>query len=222
MSTVGRDLLDTLERDYDVKIRADRGWADWMPRRIRGEKEVWTIDELETVVEAVRDLAEAMGGADSFRAKLRGVVLKQRVMRAGGLGMAHSITMNDAGFTKWPVVHELGHAWDGVNGWRLSRDMQEELGAGFARPTRHLFDRNNPADWYDPGDGPPPCGLDQNFNRKEDFAEAVAAFVYPDQAQQNAVARGWPYVDPARGYDYDGFHATPRGKFIGALLIAQP
>jgi hypothetical protein len=64
--------------------------------------------------------------------------------------------------------------------------------------------------------------VDKNFNRKEDFAEAVAAFVYPQEARNRASARGWPYVDPARGYRYGDFRSTPRGRFIKALMVTSP
>jgi len=167
-------------------------------------------------------MAGEMGGADMFRSNLGGVKIRQESMKSAGLGKAHSVTLNEAGFTKWTVVHELGHAWDAVNGWQMSKDMQTAMGSGFAHPILHFFDPDNSAYWYDPGQGPPPCGVDANFNRKEDFAEAVAAYVYPDEALLKANSRGWPYIDPQRGYSYMHFHDTPRGQFIDALMVAPP
>lgn len=73
-----------------------------------------------------------------------------------GLGKAHRVILNEFGFTEWAVVHELGHAWDGAKGWRLSRSIQEELGAGFANPIRHQLKPEEPAYWYDSGQGPSP------------------------------------------------------------------
>jgi len=100
--------------------------------------------------------------------------------------------------------------------------MQQTVEAGFAHPILHWFHPDDPAYWYDLGQGPPPCGVDQNFDREEDFAESVTAYVYPQEAQQKATARGWPYVDAARGYNYANFLATPRGQFINTLMVASP
>lgn len=192
---------------------------------------MWQLAELELLFEAVSDLASAMGGVEHFRENLRGVWVERAVMRYAGLGAAHRIVLNAGGFTQWTVVHELAHAWDAVRGWRLSKEMQEAMGAGFAHPIRHFFNPGNPAWWYDPGQGPPPCGIDANFNEKEDFAEAVTAYAYPDEAWRKATRpaeqaplnwQAWPYDDPARGYSYAGFRDTPRGQFIRALMVTAP
>ena len=65
--------------------------------------------------------------------------------------------------------------------------------------------------WYDPGDGPPPCGIDSLFDRKEDFAESVTAYVYPGEAQRRAEKMNYPYTDANRNYSYSNFMDTPRG-----------
>ena len=107
-------------------------------------------------------------------------------MKNGGESMAHRVWLNEAGFTTWTVVHELAHAWDWANRGRLSENMQTDMGAEFEHPILHRLYPNNPAYWYDPGDGPPPCGIDSLFDRKEDFAESVTAYVYPGEAQRRA------------------------------------
>jgi hypothetical protein len=212
-------MLDELATQYDVRIRAGRGWVlPW--RRDEQEEELWTDDKLSTVLETVRDMARAMGGPEGFRARLGGVRIVQRAMRWGGLGRAHNITLSVTGFSAWTAVHELAHAWDATNRWRLSRDMRRATQAGFAHPLLHLLAPKNDRYWYDPGRGPPPCGLDGHFNRLEDFAEAVTAFVYPQEAQERATERGWPYTDPDHGYAYADFCETPRGQFVSTLLVS--
>ena len=206
---------------YDVNVKVDWGWAGPSWAR-RWETGLWTLAELDIVLQGVQQLAEAMGGKDAFRSNLGGVTVDQKAMRHGGLGKAHRITLNADGFTYWTVVHELAHAWDGAHSWRLSKEMQKAMGAGFSHPVRRLLAPNNPTNWYDPGQGPPPCGVDANFNHREDFAEAVTAYVYPQMAAYRATASGWPYGDASRGYNYPDFGSTPRGQHIQALMVTPP
>ena len=80
----------------------------------------------------------------------------------------------------------------------------------------------NEAFWYNPGNGPPPCGIDANFNAKEDFAEAVAAYVYPEIAKIEASRRNngyWSYSNLDRGWNYSSYLDTPRGQYIHALMV---
>jgi hypothetical protein len=180
-----------------------------------------TAGNLKTILSGVESLASAIGGAQAFCDRLKGVEFRIRDIDAGGYGQAHLIQLNKDAFNTWTVVHELGHAWDGVNQWKLSSTMQRRMKAGYRKwwyLLPHLFWPSNKEYWYYPGDSPPPCGIDQNFNAKEDFAEAVAALVFPDEAKQRAAERGWPYNDPARGYAYAEYADTPRAKFIRELI----
>jgi hypothetical protein len=112
----------------------------------------------------------------------------------------------------------MAHAWDAVHKWGLSRQMRRAVMAGFKYPLHHWLRPSDPRYWYDPGQGPPPCGVDALFNAAEDFAEAVAATVYPMIALEKATERGWPYVDTERGYSYINFLQTPRGQYIQRLI----
>lgn len=206
---------------YAVAVAPERGWGGVL-RASQGDGGFWTLADLALVAESVGDLATAMGGASAFRFNLGGVQIRQKPMNLGGLGRAHRVTLNASHFDKWTVVHELAHAWDAARSWRLSGDMRKKVGAGFHSPILYFLFPKDPAYWYDPGQGPPPCGVDAAFNPIEDFAEAVTAYVYPQEAQQRAAARGWPYADPARGYTYADFYATPRGQFIGGLMATTP
>lgn len=132
-------------------------------------------------------------------------------------------------FDAWTVVHELGHAWDANRGSRLSRGLEEYTG-GFTmgRLGKALVpawvwnycdaDNRRPgcnAVGYFYGDIPPK-GSDVNFNREEDFAESVAAYVFPDEAQQ--------WVERWRGTPYEGLLWYPdyrkalRWEYIGGLI----
>jgi len=208
-------ILQQLEA-FDIEILID--WGMKQNKWING---LWTLNELLMVLNGVTDLAISMGGADNFKSNLGGVVIDQRVMTHGGLGSAHKVTLNASNFSKWTVVHELAHAWDGVNDWNLSDNMQHDLGAGFRHPIWHFLKGNDPRYCYDPGNGPPPCGTDKNFNAKEDFAESVTANVYPAEALAKASAGNYPYNDPGRGYSFSGFQNTPRGQYIQALMVTH-
>ncbi len=81
----------------------------------------------------------------------------------------------------------------------------------------HWLHKRYPEDprfWYHVGSPPAPCGVDKNFNAKEDFAEAVTAFLFPEEAYRKAVKRNFPY----ESHGYSHFHDTPRGKFIRSLI----
>jgi len=173
------------------------------------------------VQQAVHQFASAMGGPPIFRARLGGVRLEFRNMKYGGLAFAHAILLNPDQLTAWTVVHEMAHTWDAAHRLQFASEMQKQVNAGYLRwyyPILHILDPNDQRYWYLPGSGPPPCGIDRNFNAREDFAEAVTAFIFPEVAAERARTRGWPYQDPARGYSYPGFRETPRGRFIQVLL----
>jgi len=196
--------------------------VDWGIKGSSWEEGLWTLDELNTVLQGVLDLGQAMGGQDAFKNNLGGVTIEQKEMRHAGTGDAHHVTLNANGFDTWTVVHELAHAWDAANGWLLSKQMASDLGAGFDHPFLHWLNPDNPAYWYNPGQGPPPAGIDRNFNAREDFAEAVTAYVYPGEAALRAASRGWPYSDAKRGYNYSSYLDTPRGQYIKALMVSSP
>jgi hypothetical protein len=187
----------------------------------QGENARPTADNLNSILSAVKALSSVLGGSQAFCDRLKGVEFRIRNISAGGYGQAHLISLNKDAFDAWTVVHELGHAWDGVNKWNLSSIMQKKMNAGYRKwwyIIPHLLWPSNIQYWYYPGDGPPPCGIDRNFNAKEDFAEAVAALVFTAEAKRRATSRGWPYNDPARGYAYADYRDTPRGEFIEGLI----
>ena len=64
--------------------------------------------------------------------------------------------------------------------------------------------------------GIPPKGSDVNFNREEDFAESVAAYVFPDEAQQ--------VIDPFYETNlrdllwYADYRDTLRWQYVNSLI----
>jgi hypothetical protein len=173
------------------------------------------LAELETVWQGVRDLANVMGGAEGFRENLGGVSIGRKVMAAAGLvpTFGRSVWLNAGGFSKWTVVHELAHAWDRATGWQLSRRLEEFVGA----ETRGILGWLGVGE-YDWRPGPPPKGADQNFNRFEDFAESVATFVYPDEAQRFIQDRFGNVPD----FHYDNYYRTQRAVYVAMQLNMDP
>ena len=125
-----------------------------------------------------------------------------------------SICLTASGLTTWTLCHELAHSWDAANGWRFSKAMRKATKSGFLWQMFHRWQPEWRLFWYYVGSPPPPCGVDKNFNAIEDFAEAVTAFLYPEEAAKRAAERGMPYEK----WGYAHFHDTPRGKFVGDLL----
>lgn len=131
-----------------------------------------------------------------------------------GLTSKGSVVLNPKYITEWTIVHELAHAWDAANDWLISDIMRKETHSGFFCKWLHVKFRERKLFWYHVGSPPAPCGVDKNFNAKEDFAESMTAYLFPEEAHQRASKRGFPY-EP-KGFTH--FHDTPRGKFIESLL----
>lgn len=131
-----------------------------------------------------------------------------------GLTSKGLVRLNPKGITEWTIVHELAHAWDAANGWLISDIMRKETHSGFHFHWLHSNYPNRKQFWYHVGSPPAPCGIDKNFTAKEDFAESLTAYLFPDEARRRASKRGY-------SYEFNGFihfHDTPRGQFIHSLL----
>jgi hypothetical protein len=140
--------------------------------------------------------------------------VKLEQIPAGGLTSRNLVRLNPNHLTLWTVIHELAHAWDASQGWKISSRMAKDTGSRFEHPILH---RLHPADieyWYAVGSPPPPCGVDANFNRLEDFAESVTAYLFPEEAAKKAEERGWGY----QAFGFHHFHETPRGVWIARLF----
>jgi hypothetical protein len=172
----------------------------------------WTPDLYDVLDGACSDLVTVLG--DIVPLWMQGLQIRLERMPHGGLTSRGLVRLNPVNLTKWTVVHELAHAWDFSSRMRLSSRMRFHT-RSWEPPffLRRLFP-SNPHFWYHPGSLPPPCGIDKNFNKIEDFAEAVTAYVYPDLAGQKAIKMKMPYSK----YGYAHFHETPRGQFIRELI----
>lgn len=138
-------------------------------------------------------------------------------MQSAGLTSKNLIRLNPSYLTNWTVIHELAHAWDAAWGWRLSAWFARQTGSRFSYSLIHRLFPESEMFWYSAGSPPPPCGRDAHFNRLEDFAESISAFLYPEEAKKRAEQRGWGY----ERFGYSHFHETPRGKLIRQLIQSK-
>lgn len=223
---VADEAVQNLAQTYGITIVEDWGEVDedsggWN----EGE---WSLDELHSLQQGVADLAGAMGGPDQFVHNLGRMTISQEDIKYRGLATSRGVkfTSSPVSIDAWTVVHELGHVWDAHHGWRLSRALESYTGgytnlvAMFVKKLRGEFDeeRRRPGCnryGYFYGDVPP-AGSDENFNRKEDFAESVAAYVYPALVQRR-VDR---FKDDERYRDvlyYPDYTQTRRWAFVDGL-----
>ena len=136
----------------------------------------------------------------------------RQAMQNPGKATAHKVwlrSIGSGGFLgrwqgTWTVVHELAHAWDAVNGWQFSQNLERYTGG-------HT-DENG---IYHYG-GTPPKGVDNNFTRKEDLAESLTTFLYPAEAQHFISPRFNRAKNPE--FFYSNYYALPRAGFIANLL----
>lgn len=250
-------------QEYRVKLNMAPARSPYSPRmalefRASSMEEdaggLWTPEEMVILKEAVEDMAEKMGGAAGFSAKLGGLNFSRKDMPHRGLTwryplvplaihvylrpepkpkalLAGEYVVNPGiSFDKWTVVHEIAHAWDMRSGLRLSRGLERYTGGH----TRGLIDkitdriagrRPPPGEFPDdtlPGcnragyfyGDVPPAGSDRNFNRLEDFAESVTAYVYPEKARELVLKK---FGEGSR-FDYGDFRATLRWQYVDTLM----
>jgi RHS repeat-associated protein len=196
------------------------GWND-------GE---WSLWELQQLRKGPADLARAMGGLNKFIFNLGYVnVYKTKLDKERKIAdsPSHTIrvnnTMNDM-FNLWSAVHELGHNWDSNFNGQLSDGLVAFTG-GVTNPNNNLYCTSpndtkqrlpgcNDAGYY--YGGTPAAGAGKAFNKLEDFAESVTAYVYPNEAQSKV--QGY-LNDPDYGFlYYDDFRTQPRWVYIHALI----
>ncbi len=139
----------------------------------------------------------------------------------------------DDDWTDWTLAHELGHRWN--NAWaRLPEQrLKESVRAGkfdwlksrLRRVEKWLTHRlakfgiqkrlDWRALWYHPGNAPPPCGSDRNFNASEDLAESFAASLLPQDAKIRAETAAKRNYKQSQFWDWGRLFAaypqTPRG-----------
>ena len=190
------EKLENLRSNYQVEIL-----TDWGAKNVEGvwQKGLWTLPELDKLHSSLELLANLMGGNDRFIRNLGKVTIKKAEIGAhGGEALAHKVSFSTKGpFSAWTVIHEMAHAWDANHKWKLSAKL-EKYTRGFTSPTlswaKRLIKRSD-SGFRDQEDKPgrrgrlpgcnaagyfygdKPSGSNWNFNRKEDFAEAIAMYV---------------------------------------------
>ncbi|MFO3795959.1 MAG: hypothetical protein ACK8QZ_01565 [Anaerolineales bacterium] len=200
----------------------------------------FTISEANVILNAANRFAVEMGGPKNFRQELGPIrFIKDDTMPWGGTGGKGQVSLR-TGFTEWTVAHELAHAWDANHGWRLSEELERYTGGytlekspyGFVEycavydPYQELPGCNDAHYFY--GDVPPKTS-DRHFNRLEDFAESVTAYLYPEQAKKEVQEQLRRYEKifgeespNYRQYEtylhYTDFRSTKRGKFVTILF----
>lgn len=177
----------------------------------------WTQETLQVMEEACFLFFGLVPDDPQFWQWVERLSVRLEQMKSGGLTSRNLVRLNPAALTSWTIVHELAHAWDASQGWKISAWMAKETGSGFAHPLLHRLFPAKRDYWYAVGSPPPPCGVDAFFNRREDFAESVSAYLFPDEAKTRADERGWGYAL----YGYSHFHETPRGQLIQKLLHSK-
>jgi len=141
-------------------------------------------------------------------------------------------SQSEINFDQWTVVHELGHVWDQNNNWNLSVRLEDATDGDTMShspsdtnnctiydPYHELPGCNTAGYWYG---GIPPVTSSIGFNRREDFAESVAAYVFPNEAWHEMQKQLEFYKANARDvYSlyyahlyYGEFRNTERGVFI--------
>jgi RHS repeat-associated protein len=229
--------------------------APGMPGNIcRWDPGGWTLVELRLVDFAVARMATVMGGDTAFRNFLGHWEVSKTPSACGRgctRGFLRRIELIDNGlpptpgthpseliirsgweinFDAWTVAHELGHAWDANQGWRLSKGLEEHTGGVTVGRLGKIIlpgwlwiycdeDNRRPgcnAAGYFYGEIPPK-GSDVNFNREEDFAESVAAYVFPDEAQQWVREHFFGSEDYEDLLYYDDYRDTLRWHYINGL-----
>jgi len=212
---------------------------------LKWEEGSWSLNELYIVKGAVQNLDKAMNNKMS---SFIGPVLISKVPDACGRGCTslghielldrnqlpkespgdditeYYVVDPDINFDQWTIVHELAHAWD-ARSWAQSRvslwvRLLNGTGGGFGPSfgcdaDHRLPGCNHVLYRYE---GKPPKGSDYNFDPKEDFAESVAAYVFPLKAQKQVDK----YSDPSSIYYeflyYSDYTKTERWRFINSLI----
>lgn len=218
-----QELADT----YGMTVVKDWGADDEAPDGWNGGE--WSMEELNILQNGVSDLGSAMGGGEKFIENIGRITITQVDMKYRGLASARGVkfTASPISIDQWTVVHELAHVWDANSGWRLSKGLESYTGGrtslvrmainwarGECDEKRRLPGCNRYGYFY--GDVPP-AGSDQNFNRKEDFAESVTSYVYPALVQ--------PRVDRFKDDEqyqnllyYADYTQTRRWAFVDGLI----
>jgi hypothetical protein len=219
--------VQTLAKTYEVAVEKD--WKEDPDKADGWQEGSWSLHELSVLQKAIIDLATAMGGAEAFIKNLGLVMVSQVEMSSRGRAGKRTLklTTSPISFDTWTVVHELAHVWDANLGWRLSKELQTytrgytcvllpwiQRWLGRCDEEQRLPGCNNAGYFYR---GTPPAGSDKNFNHREDFAESVAAYVYPQEARDR-VKKYQDHDSYGELLHYSAYVSTKRWAFVDGLV----
>ncbi len=183
----------------------------------------WSLEELIELQDGVHRLAKEMKGKFVSNMPTGFKITQKDLENPGEFDRPNTIILdsystNPKDFDHWTVVHEFAHAWDYNYNWSLSDGLMAFTG-GLINP--RIPPKGCDEQNWRPGcnlagyfyGGVPAKGSDVNFNKKEDFAESVAAYIYPDEAQAYVKDRfsNTPLF-------YSDYRTLPRWKYINSLL----
>jgi len=173
-------IIEWLLSLYGVSILVDFGWQPVThPAPSESgqvwEEGAWELSDLNQVLAAVAQFADAAGGSEAAQLAIGGVAI-YRVAEGGTYQYKASIQLDDAvmnqtGLRKElgpqiAVVHELAHYWDWKMGGPLSKFLN--MPGALSRGMRAAV-----------GGEPGPTWWARNGGFAEDWAESAAAYVIP-------------------------------------------
>ena len=229
--------VEVLQTINSVRIQKD--WGYLVPRVIpkqlqsmrscKWQEGEWSLPEIKMILDEVALLTNGMGGHNQFITNFGSLdIIQGDTHGAGGLTWPHRIMFTDSeqSFSNWIVMHELAHAWDANFNWKLSQYLETNTGgytnfifSGIKKAigncdVENRFPGCNAAGYYYGGKAPK--GSDNNFNRREDFAESVTAYFHKEEAEQ--------WISKYKGTIYKGnlyysdYTKTLRWHFVDKLL----
>jgi hypothetical protein len=204
-SEVGSKVVK-LKKDFDVSLidwEFNKSIYTSLDDFIAAAKNTWANLEIESLYKTIKTMADIMGGSKNFVRNLGGVTIRKADIGSHGAeAFSHHINLSAKGaLSAWAIVHEFAHAWDANYQWRLSSQLEIYTGGytnkllsilkmlvgkrdvGFLKSEEQPGRRGRlpgcNAFGYFYGDKP--SGSNWGFNRREDFAEAVAMYIGWDQ-----------------------------------------
>jgi RHS repeat-associated protein len=230
--------LSSLYGMYLYRLSRAQGYHE----TLASEWEPWQLD---LIRKAAGDFAYRVeGGAAGVKARIASVAVfkAEGALKAGEMparayaAFGHTVVFSgnlekwkDIPGQKWTVVHELAHVWDAKSGLRLSAGMvavgkwRADVKIECSVPGkggRVLISDVTVGEWRE-------GRHTTHLNPREDWAEAVAAYVYPDYAGSKDMLKEiseprWYYVAEKMNPSNPERHLYPDGwdeiSFVDAAV----
>ncbi len=185
----------------------------------------WSLRELQELQIGIHDLASVMNGKFIRNMGGRLTISQENIGNPGEFYPPDVIKFKSIpkefpdSFNHWSVVHELSHVWDYNNKWSLSDELMKKTGGHIDHriPSKKCGEQDWQPGCNDEGyfyGGIPAKGSDVNFNKREDFAESVTAYVYFDEVNYYVKSH---FLGNDTLY-YKDYRTTPRWGFVNSKL----